>query len=437
MRPLSSSVAAKAGLSKGDGRDADALFSRHLTVSAISQLVTMSTAIVQGILIARLLGPESRGILALLLNIPALVGTFADLGVRQAATRAIGARKVPVGTIVGTLTMMGIASSLGGVVVAVSVMLLQGFDRFGADCIALALLQLPLRIGVGFVRGVLLGNRSIDSANLARILSVLLVAVLVVAFARSVRSTLLIFSLGLVVEMLLLMWAARSLYTSSFCVSIGLARQLVNEGIKYAVTLFVVAANYRISYFALAAFAIREQQIGVYAVGMAVAELIWQVPTALGTAIFSYAASSADPSEMSNRTLHILRRTLAIGAVVALSAFVVGPLVITIGYGTEFAASGLVLQLLLPGVYLGLVFKILQADLAGRGKPLIAMRIYLLAIVVNLVVGAFLIPRFGIYGAAVATSISYVLGGVCLGFAFSKANDVTLLRANPPASVVE
>lgn len=76
-------------------------------------------------------------------------------------------------------------------------------------------------------------------------------------------------------------------------------------------------------------------------------------------------------------------------------------------YSNEFLGSVLPLQILLVGTPLIAGWQVLANDIGGRGKPMINTYISGFSIILNVALNIFLIPKWGIAGAALATVISY------------------------------
>ena len=71
-----------------------------------------------------------------------------------------------------------------------------------------------------------------------------------------------------------------------------------------------------------------------------------------------------------------------------------------------------VIGLLMPGIFVMFFFKVLNADLAGRGKPLFALATYILPLVINVLLNYYLIPLYNINGTASPSSASYIIGAI-------------------------
>ena len=71
-------------------------------------------------------------------------------------------------------------------------------------------------------------------------------------------------------------------------------------------------------------------------------------------------------------------------------------------------------------------FKIINMDLAGRGKPDITLKVFLPAVLINIVLNIILIPDFGGCGAAFASTISYTVASVFILYYYMKITQLSL-----------
>jgi O-antigen/teichoic acid export membrane protein len=146
--------------------------------------------------------------------------------------------------------------------------------------------------------------------------------------------------------------------------------------------------------------------VGYYVVAASVAELIWYLPNAFGFVLFPKTASS-DPEEARRFTPKVARLSVFITAVAAFGLFLVSRVLITVLYTEEYLPSLYPLWILLPGAVVLSYSKVLFADLGGRGKPYYGTFASLISLGVTLGLDLLLIPRWGIVGAALASSLAY------------------------------
>lgn len=152
--------------------------------------------------------------------------------------------------------------------------------------------------------------------------------------------------------------------------------------------------------------------VGRYTVAVWIAQTVWLVPNALAALVLR--AVAADPTSAATRDrvglLHrgCLLLGVACAAVLALAA---GP-GLRLVFGDAFAASVPALLVLLPGTAVFSSVVILSAHLNGLGRQALTTWVACGSLVVTVVLNVLLVPRFGILGAALASTASYVVSAI-------------------------
>jgi O-antigen/teichoic acid export membrane protein len=179
--------------------------------------------------------------------------------------------------------------------------------------------------------------------------------------------------------------------------------------------------NYRVDLLLLGSMA-GAAAVGVYSIGVTVAELMWYVPNALSGALLAKAVGDADGSaEYTARTSRIstlIMVTSLVAGVVLMRPFII------ILYGEQFLGAYYAFLLLAPGVLALGIAKIHTAYLGAHGRlyPAISVSAAALNILGNLV----LIPRYGYLGSAVASTVSYTLSAAIHTYLFLKHSHLSL-----------
>jgi O-antigen/teichoic acid export membrane protein len=160
------------------------------------------------------------------------------------------------------------------------------------------------------------------------------------------------------------------------------------------------------------------QATGVYSVATSLAELLLFVPLAIRLSLFPIisAGTTADANRL---TPAACRHTLLLTSILALILVTAGPLAIHRLYGEVYAGAIIPLLLLLPGIILLSQSMIIFSDLSGRGKPGVAVVSTLLSLMLTIILDFVLIPKYGITGAALASSCAYMINFVVGGFFFT------------------
>lgn len=152
------------------------------------------------------------------------------------------------------------------------------------------------------------------------------------------------------------------------------------------------------------------QEVGYYRAALVVAEFLWFVPYAIQVVLLHSTSrlwAENRLEEIDTIASTITRYTLALTGLMAILLVAVGDSFIPIYFGAEFSISYVPMLLLLPGVICFALARPIYAIGQGHGNIKLLVISTGIAAMVNLVLNLLLIPRYGMYGAAVATSIGY------------------------------
>jgi O-antigen/teichoic acid export membrane protein len=382
--------------------------------------------------LARLLGPDAKGRFTLILLFSQLaavvVGWGMDAALGVVAGRGIGdARHGFANAVVWSVVMGGLAVVVAcwlyglptdvrprGPLTALIPNLSAAQFLFGA-------LAIPGELFFALGLFALLGRRQVAAYNAVRLLRRATLLVLVVGAAAIARLSLDVAVvcnlLALALTMVAIVVAARRDGIAALRPSGPLLAEELSFGTRVLPGAIAERLQLRSDAFLLNLL-VGVRATGVYSVTAGLAETLWYIPNALGTVMFSRAV---DPGEDAAGTAVVLARTtLAITLALAVPAFLLGPWLVELVYGTGFAEAGVALRWILPGVVAYSVVAILSRYITGRGRPGLATSVMVAGLVVNVVSNVLLIPTLGISGAAVSSSLSYGLTAILTVVAFRR-----------------
>lgn len=171
---------------------------------------------------------------------------------------------------------------------------------------------------------------------------------------------------------------------------------------------------------------------GVYSVAVLVAELLWVVSTSVSQAAYAR-IGDPDPSESSRITLHAMHASLIALAVLSVPLWLLAAWLLPHLLGAAYAAAMPALAVLLPGVVVYGAASALSAYFTNHaGRPYIPAALAGLSLVSTVLLSLLLIPSWGMLGAAVATTVSYI-GAVAVSAAvFCRVAALPLRQATRP-----
>lgn len=139
---------------------------------------------------------------------------------------------------------------------------------------------------------------------------------------------------------------------------------------------------------------------GLYAVALVLSEVLQHGANALGTVLTTQAAQRERSPE---HVFAVLRLHLLLAPVAALSLAAVAPWLVQFLYGPAFSAVAEPLRVLAFGAVAMGVWTMCSGYLVGRhGYPLALITMGVVPVTVVLVLGSSWLPRFGLFGAALA-----------------------------------
>ena len=399
-------------------------FARNVTSTFAVQIITLFIATANAAVIARLLGPSGKGILALTILVPNVLALFLSGGIGVANVYFAGRGRFDVPTLTGNAMAFTLMATLLGIVVT-AVMVMSGLlpkmlPGIPLGLLAVSMLGLPFNLLNSYFTTILQGLQQISRINVVSLLqrtstfglTVLFVVVFHWNLVGAVLAVLLSLAASVVIMGALLKRRGASFWPRW---SRPVMRTTLNFGLRGYVANVLQFFNYRLDLF-LVNYFLGTSGAGIYTVSVAMAEMLWYLPNAVGFVIFPKAANTS--AEVMNRfTPRVFRATLALTALGAVVLAIIGKPFITIVYSPTFASAYLPMLALLPGVVLLGGGKVLTNEVAGRGFPQYNSIASGVSLVLTVILDLLLIPRLGVLGASIASTISYTaIFFLALGF---------------------
>ncbi len=390
----------------------------------VLKALILGLGVLAGAIVARVLGPEALGVLTLALLVPGTVDVLLNGGVGTAhAFYGASGRFSP-----AELSSNGMAFSLAGGLAGlalISILVITGgaelfFPELPIPALVVASAALPFLLVNRYFEGILQGLQRLRTAHAVRVAEAVtvlaLLLVLVMGRQGGTFAAIAAYVGGAVVTALVLLTQVRK-HGGRLAPKWqpALARATLHYGLRSHAGNVVQYLNYRLDMF-LVVFFLDPGALGLYVVAVRLTELLWHLPDAVGFAVLPRAAGST-AGEMDRFTPRVFRTTFALTAVAAVLLAVTGRPLIEFIYSDTFSSAYLPFLVLLPGAVLLGGAKVLTADIAGRGFPHYNSINAAIALAVTLVLDLLLIPRLGILGAAIGSSVAYaVILGVALLF---------------------
>jgi O-antigen/teichoic acid export membrane protein len=368
------------------------------------------------IVVARWLGPEGLGTLAVLNATVALALQIGSAGLPSANTYFIAkdrtrlaaawANSVFFAFVVGSL--IAVAVFLGAEIWP------EFFGGVSLSLLMIAALSIPFQLLTVLGLNVLLAMGRIGQLNFLDSLSpalALINAVVVLVIMRATLPTLVSFNTGaaIVLSLAMLSVMGRMLVRQNehrkFAPDLGLAKEMLVYGLKFYISIMAGVVIFRADLLLVNHFR-GAGEAGVYAVAAQVSFLLLLLPGVIAALLFPRVASDHDST--GEFATQVTRYASAVMLIMCVAA-AIGSFLLPYIYGAAFADSQFQLLILLPGIYLMGIESVLVQHFTGTGLPAAIPAFWLVTLAINLGLNLVLVPRFGARGAALASTLSYAL----------------------------
>ncbi|MGN0647179.1 MAG: polysaccharide biosynthesis C-terminal domain-containing protein [Oscillospiraceae bacterium] len=167
-------------------------------------------------------------------------------------------------------------------------------------------------------------------------------------------------------------------------------------------SVLMTTLNYRVDVIMLEG-KVTDAAIGVYSIGVSLAERVWLIPDAMKGVLVSNVAKGKGPEEVA----YVIRICNTVCLCLILGLVALGEIFITLVFGAEYAGAYQVTLILLIGAVFMVYYKMIAAYNIVLGKQRISFLFLFISVVGNVLANWILIPKMGIYGAGFASVISY------------------------------
>ena len=409
-------------------------FKGEVLHTILTQILCLIFGVGVSILLNRVLGPTLKGELVALLLIPQLIVSFINLGLGMSGSYFMGKREYPDGEIVKTNLLATLLLGIIGIGIGWWIFA----NVFPNISLLLKLILLSLVIWdlwLCYVPDFFLGKGLITQHNIwnlsRHIGKFFLIAIFFITFrdksvethcnASLLSSAIVAISCVGGLSFLLSFPVLSRWIKLRGKVNFSYLKKGVNFGYKLFLIDLLAFLNYRLDILLLKIFT-DATKVGYYSTAVYMVECLWLIPRAVYLAFYSRFVTGKLEKGEGNR---ILRLTLWITALVGVgSVFFIKP-IINFLYTPSFLPAFSPYVILLPGVIALVLPKLLMSEVMGSwGRPEILLWGMLITVGVNIGLNIFFIPKYGMNGAALASTIAYICELVFFVLIYKKRSSV-------------
>jgi O-antigen/teichoic acid export membrane protein len=377
-----------------------------------TQILLLALGLVTTVLVTRTLGPEGRGLYAVMIATGRLAVQFCSLGLHVSNTYYVAKNRQLLPILLSNA--LGVSFGIGGLCAVVAGTIFYFRPEIAplpGKLLVLALFWVPFGLAYLLMQNLLLGILEVRAYNtielvnrmiyLAIVGGLVLCHVLTVEAAFLTTLAVLVFSLGWTILRL------RQFMNTAFPLpSVAVFKENFGVGFRAYLISILGFLVLRIDLL-MVKYILGSEQAGYYSVAAAIADYVLLLPTVVASILFPKLSANITTEA---KMRFAKRATAATGAVLlplAITAVVAGKPIIRSVFGPAFMPSAVALIWLSPGIVaLGIEIVVVQF-LNSVGYPAILVGAWLASTVLNIALNLWAIPTYGIMGASAVSSLTY------------------------------
>jgi O-antigen/teichoic acid export membrane protein len=371
-------------------------------------LVTFATAVV----IARELGPTGRGLYAVAATLGAIGAQFGNLGLHASNTFYVAKDRALLPALIGNTLAVVLVSCVIAALCGIGFSFWPNLAPVHGALLLLALASVPFSLAYLLAQGLLLGVNEVRAYNHiesgGKLLAMALICILVLARGSTVE---LFFAATLLSIMATFLWALLRLRRVSAeppKLSFAVFSKCLGIGVKAYTIAFFGFLLLRIDLL-MVKYMLGATEAGYYSISQVLAENTMMFPVVIGLLLFpklSALSQREEKLQLANKAVLVTAALML--PVVAIAVLAAAP-IISVAFGRNFLPAVPPFAWLMPGTYFLGIETVMVQLLNSEGFPPIIVVAWIVDTVINVALNFWAIPRFGITGASMVSSVCYFL----------------------------
>jgi O-antigen/teichoic acid export membrane protein len=210
----------------------------------------------------------------------------------------------------------------------------------------------------------------------------------------------------------------------------------IKFGLRAHVSNVITFMHYRIALY-LVSYLLGPTATGKYALSVQLGEVLWLIASAASMIVFpESAAHTKSPDELKKMVKKIAGTVFRVTLAGALVGGMLSPIAIPWIFGDAYQGAVMPFLILLPGIVVWSYMSVISNSLAGMGYQKINIQSALLCLTINVAGDLAAIPKFGVNGAAMSSTLAFSITALYAVVMYhkimlekSKAHDDLLMEA--------
>ena len=210
----------------------------------------------------------------------------------------------------------------------------------------------------------------------------------------------------------------------------GTVRFMLQQGAMVQGANAMQLVSYRLSYWLIRHFH-GTPALGLYSVGNQLAESAWLAPKSLGLVLYSKVSNTPEADRQRTLTLTMMKVAVACAFAVLIVIIALPDVAYGMAFGHEITGLRPIALLLAPGIVCMAASQAFSHYFSGTGRNRHNMIGSGLGLLISVVLGLILIPRYALHGAAITASCAYGANAIYQAIVFLRGTGSSLVDLFP------
>lgn len=386
-------------------------------------IFTMILGVVVTGVIARYFGTEKYGIFNYILSITSLFSGIASIGIYHIATKDLTQRPENEGKILGTSFTIRLIAAILLIIAAETTVCIMTHNDSTSMVIGILLSLMMLFSCSEVIDYYATANLKVKYLAVSKCISYTIFSilkVLIVVLKLDIRYYTATYLVEGIVYAIFLFISYKLIHknigkTCKWSFDKDYAKKLLSNCWYFALSSIMVTIYMRIDQVMLGKMIEDKSQVGIYSAAVRIAEMWAFVPNSIISSfkpvIMKYKGENNNKEYVKNlQRLYDISSLVSILFAIGITIF--ARLIIMILYGKAFLEASKILYILIWGIWFGILGNVHYVWLICENKGKYSLFYSATGSISNIIFNAILIPKYGMYGAAIATLISQFIANI-------------------------
>ena len=386
-------------------------------------IFTMILGVVVTGVIARYFGTEKYGIFNYILSITSLFSGIASIGIYHIATKDLTQRPEDEGKILGTSFTIRLIAAILLIIAAETTVCIMTHNDSTSMVIGILLSLMMLFSCSEVIDYYATANLKVKYLAVSKCISYIIFAVLkilIVVLKLDIRYYTATYLIEGIIYAIFLSISYKLIHknigkTCKWSFDKDYAKKLLSNCWYFALSSIMVTIYMRIDQVMLGKMIEDKSQVGIYSAAVRIAEMWAFVPNSIISSfkpvIMKYKGENNNKEYVKNlQRLYDISSLVSILFAIGITIF--ARLIIMILYGKAFLEASKILYILIWGIWFGILGNVHYVWLICENKGKYSLFYSATGSISNIIFNAILIPKYGMYGAAIATLISLFIANI-------------------------